>query len=190
MHPTEKHRYWTGLMLIFRCILFLIFAFNVLGDPNINLLCIACGTAMLQILYVLLAKRIYKAWPLTILELSFISNLCILAIATLYTRNNGAAADVQNAVTVTSIATAFAILIGIIIYHFVQKIKEIIQRCKRVFPSKGGRYDPFSSNEAEGIHQSSQHNPTVSHLDIWELILSQEKSMELKESHSYMKTNS
>ena len=186
----EKHRYWTGLMLIFRCILFLIFAFNVLGDPNINLLCIACGTALLQILYVLLGKRIYRAWPLTILELSFISNLCILAIATLYTRNNGAAADVQNAVTFTSIATAFAIFIGIIIYHFVQKIKEIIQRCKRVFPSKGGRYDPFSSNEAEGIHQSSQHNPTVSHLDIWELILSQEKSMKLKESHSYMKTNS
>ena len=35
---TEKHRYWTGLMLTLRCLLFLVFAFNTFGNPSINLL--------------------------------------------------------------------------------------------------------------------------------------------------------
>ena len=41
---TDKHRYWTGLMLLVRCALFLLFAFNALGDPSIaiNLLAIGC----------------------------------------------------------------------------------------------------------------------------------------------------
>jgi len=33
-----KHRYWTGLLLLLRCALFLVFAFNVTGDDSINLL--------------------------------------------------------------------------------------------------------------------------------------------------------
>ena len=36
-----KHQYWTGLLLLVRCALFLIFAFNISGDANINLLVIS-----------------------------------------------------------------------------------------------------------------------------------------------------
>ena len=37
---TAKYRYWTGLLLLVRLVLFLTFAFNVLGDSNVNLLVI------------------------------------------------------------------------------------------------------------------------------------------------------
>jgi len=30
-----KHRYWTGLLLLLRCALFLVFAFNVAGDDSV-----------------------------------------------------------------------------------------------------------------------------------------------------------
>ena len=123
---TEKHRYWTGLTLLVRSILLLIFAFNVFGDPNINVLCIACTTAMLHIYHTAFGNSIYKSWPLTVLELSFNTNLCILAIATLYTNTSRTGGN-QNAVTFTSISVAFATFIGIVIYHLVQQIKEVLQ---------------------------------------------------------------
>ena len=117
----DKHRYWTGLMLILRCYVFLIFAFNVFGDPSINLLCIGSATAVQLILSTLLGNRIYKNVFLNILELSFNSNLCIVAMATLYIRS---AEGNQNAVTFTSISVAFVTFVGIVIYHLVQQLKE------------------------------------------------------------------
>ena len=49
---SNKHRYWTGLMLLFRFVLFLISAVNALGDPSVNLLAIAFTTvAMLTLIH-------------------------------------------------------------------------------------------------------------------------------------------
>ena len=39
-----KHRYWTGLLLLTRFGLFLIFAFNAYRDPDVNLFCITTVT--------------------------------------------------------------------------------------------------------------------------------------------------
>ena len=47
-------------------------------------------------------------------------NLSVLALASLYIRLTGGN---QNAVTVTSVAIAFATFTGILIYHSVQQIK-------------------------------------------------------------------
>ena len=129
---TDKHRYWTGLMLLVRCTLFLLFACNALEDPSVNLLAIGSVTAILLIVYALLGNRIYKTWYLNMLELSFIANLyiCILALATLYIRSTGGN---QNAVTFTSVSIAFATFIGIIIYHSAQQIKHTSQLWKKLF---------------------------------------------------------
>ena len=128
---TDKHRYWTGLLLLVRCALFLLFAFNTLGDPSINLLAIGSVTVVLLIVYALLGNRIYKTWYLNVLELSFIVNLCILVLATLYIRSAGGN---QNAVTFTSVSVAFATFIGIVIYHSAQQIKHSPQLWRRMFP--------------------------------------------------------
>ena len=116
----DKHRYWTGLMLLLRFVLFLISAVNVnaLGDPSVNLLAIASATVLT--LPTILGSRIYKTWTLGLLETSFILNLTILAVATLYIRLTGGN---QNAVTLTSVGIAFATFTGIVIYHSVQQIK-------------------------------------------------------------------
>ena len=117
---TNKHRYWTGLMLLLRFVLFLISAVDVLGDPSVNLLAIASITATILTLPTVLGSRIYKTWSLGLLEISFILNLTILAVATLYIRLTGGN---QNAVTFTSVGIAFATFTGIVIYHSVQQIK-------------------------------------------------------------------
>ena len=115
----NKHRYWTGLMLLLRFVLFLISAVNAFGDPSVNLLAIV-AIAILT-LPAILGCRIYKTWILGLLETSFILNLTILAVATSYTRLSGGN---QNAATVTSVGIAFATFSGIVIYHSVQQIKD------------------------------------------------------------------
>ena len=161
---SEKHRYWTGLMLLVRSILLLIFAFNVSGDPNINVLCIACTSAMLHIYHILFRSGIYKTWPLTILELSFNTNLGILAIATQYT---SCAGGNQNAVVFTSISVAFATFIGVVVYHLVQQIREVTQRWKKV--QRQG-YDAIPRTGSRMRHHSLPYNsracPTVTYLDV------------------------
>ncbi len=115
---TNKHRYWTGLMLLLRLVLFLISAVNALGDPNINLLAVVTITVL--ILPTILGCRIYKTWSLGLLETSFIINLTILSLATLYIRASGGN---QNAVTFTSVGIAFATFTGILIYHSAEQFK-------------------------------------------------------------------
>ena len=115
---TNKHRYWTGMMLLLRLVLFLISAVNALGDPSVNLLAIASATVLT--LPTILGCRIYKTWSLGILETSFLINLIILAVATLYIHASGGN---QNAVTFTSVGIAFATFTGIVIYHSVQQLK-------------------------------------------------------------------
>ena len=40
-----KHRYWTGLLLLVRCALFLVFAFNISGNDSVNLFVISSTTS-------------------------------------------------------------------------------------------------------------------------------------------------
>ena len=115
---TDKHRYWTGMMLLLRFVLLLISAVNALGDPSVNLLGI--GSITVAILPTILGSRIYKMWSLGLLETSFILNLAIFSLASLYIRSTGGN---QNAATSTSISIAFATFIGIVIYHSVEQTK-------------------------------------------------------------------
>ena len=169
---TDKHRYWIGLMLLVRCVLFLLFAFNALGDPSVNLLAIGSVTAVLLIVYAMFGNKIYKTWYLNTLELSFIFNLCILAVATLYIRSAGGN---QNAVTFTSVSVAFATFVGIIIYHSVEQVKHSPQLSRRIFPQISSHNSFPQSLAINDTAPPSQRDPsdgcaTVSHISVQELL--------------------
>ena len=177
----EKHRYWTGLMLIFRCFLFLVFAFNTFGDPSINLLCVGTASAVLLILNSLLGNKIYKSTFLNILELSFNSNLCIVAMATVYIRSAGGH---QNAVTLTSISAAFVTFLGVVIYHSVQQIRAAPQWWRRLHPSRDYNTDRPAVVDSE-LHNRALTRPstaqfaTVAYININDIVRAQ-----LEESHA------
>ena len=69
-----KYRYWTGLLLLLRCALFLVFAFNIRGDANVNLLVIS-STAFGIIAWFALSDMVYESWYLNALEVSFSGSL-------------------------------------------------------------------------------------------------------------------
>ena len=57
---------------------------------------------------------VYKSWNLNALEVSFILNLGILAVATYYVKLSG---GIQAAVAYTSVGIAFLTFVGIVTYH-------------------------------------------------------------------------
>ena len=132
-----EYPYWTGVLLLVRTALFLVFAFNYVDEPSLNLMAI-----MIASLFVLMLAwslgGIYKRRSLDVLESSFILNLGITAAATLYVKFQQ---KIQAAVVCTSTGIAFSMFLGILAYHFgcrihiwekVAKLKclsECVSRC-------------------------------------------------------------
>ena len=135
--PYKKQtRYWTGCILLLRCVLFLVFTFNALGNGSINLLAITSATASLAVL-AWLHKRIYELLFNDILEASFILNLCIFSAATYHVKETGLS---QAGLAYTSVGIAFASFIFILFYHVYIRLHETETWKKLPKPSTIKRY--------------------------------------------------
>ena len=134
----KSSRYWTGFLLLVRCILFLTFIFNALGNSSINLLTITSVTVTLAA-FAWLQNRLYLKLHNDILEASFILNLCVLSAATYHVKETG---EHQEKLANTSAGIAFLTFIGIIAYHiFVVSHKSGMSLWKRFFHSNRERHD-------------------------------------------------
>ena len=120
----DKYRFWTGLLLLVRCVLFVTFALNILGAPGVNLLAIAVACMCL----LPLIHGVYRKWPLVVLEFLSIFNLGTFSLATAYVLNNGGS---QVAVASISTTIAFGIFIGILVWHAYSEIR--VLRMHEVF---------------------------------------------------------
>ena len=115
----DRHRYWTGLLLLVRIVLFIMFSMNTRGSAEINLLSITF-TVLLLFMHGILSGRVYKTWYLNIIEYFFFLNLGVLASATFYTTITGRG---QTAVAYTSVSIAFVLFIIIVVFHTLTKFK-------------------------------------------------------------------
>ena len=114
----SKYRYWTGLLLLLRVVLFTVYSLNTAGDPAINLL--ATAVVMLFILGHLVYVGIpYKSKVLGGLEFSFSFNLITLSITSLFAAylDRG-----QEIVTNVSVLLSFFTFCGIVIVHLYKSI--------------------------------------------------------------------
>ena len=102
-----NHRYWTGLLLLARIALLIIFSLNHI-DPTIRLLCITFFS------FVLLAWLYFTGWVYesllnNCLEFAFLLNLGLTSMITIFNQ--------QYKVIYASTGIAFVIFVGIIFYH-------------------------------------------------------------------------
>ena len=115
---TARNRYWTGLLLIIRIVLYVASAINISGDPNVNLLII--GLIISSVLFLKeitgINCQIYKKWPLEILEVSIHINIIVLCVSTIFT-NVIENEKAKEAITNTSVTIVFLQFLGIISYH-------------------------------------------------------------------------
>ena len=125
--PYRKNkRHWIGLFLLTRCALFLTFALNAVGDHGINLLVVCSVIAGLSII----KGRVYESRHNDFLESSFILNLWIFSVATLYVSGEKFSEtdrriQIQHNISGVSVGTAFVYFIGIVTFHTYQRLKEI-----------------------------------------------------------------
>ena len=109
---TPKHRYWMGLLL------FAITTHNIVAAmetdspvPILSAGCVALGLMLLK----LLNTRIYKNRLQDSLETLFLTNIVVLAIATIFIRETK---ENQLALANTSMAISFTLFLVILGYHF------------------------------------------------------------------------
>ena len=116
-----RHRYWFGVLLLVRCILFLVTAFNVSGNSSVNLLPII--TALLGILAIQwVIGTVYRHKTLDVLELFYLLNLGSLSVGSYHILVAGGDQDL---LIHLSVGAAFTVFVGIIIYHIVRAVKDI-----------------------------------------------------------------
>ena len=114
---TSKHRYWTGLLLLARAILYLTAAANVSNDPQLALMMIILIVGSIVILKSLIGSRLYRQWPVDTLETFFYLNILAVATLTWYTIDKGKGDIYNTAIAYTSVVTTCLLLLVIILYH-------------------------------------------------------------------------
>ena len=110
---TARHRYWTGLLLLVRVVLHLVAAVNVSNSPQIALTSISLTIGGLFFLGFF--GKIYKKWPLDLLESFFYFNLLFLSSATWYSL--GDSESNREAAAYTSVTITLIVLLIIILFH-------------------------------------------------------------------------
>ena len=167
----DKHGYWFGIMLLVRVKLFLVYAITQ-TNPNIGLL-ITAIVGVLVLLSSNVMRNVYNKHYLSILENSFILNLTLLSLTTMYIRANG---GYQAALVYTAVGTAFAQFVAIVLYHVLMKreLRQLIQRWYSKLSSDrtADKRDTESEtlNQQEVINQQEEiRQPTHSIVALHEL---------------------
>ena len=108
---TPKHRYWTGLLLLARAIVYLIATTN---DPQIQLVSTVFIVSCIILLKMLITTKIFKNWLIDSLESFFYFNIIILASFTIYNLNTG---NNQSYIALTSVVLSMVVTSFILFYH-------------------------------------------------------------------------
>ena len=144
---TPKHRYWTGLLLIVRIILYLVAAANVSNSPTVALTAIIFTVYTLRFL---IGSRLYRKWPMNVFEALFYFDVLSFATFTSYSLANPASN--HKAAAYTSVILAFTVLLLIILYH-VYTYTTVFSKVKK---TKFGRMIDGLSTETQPKPNSRQ----------------------------------
>ena len=127
----HKHRYWTGVLLLVRVIILMIFTLNQTNTPAINLITI-------QVISFALATYasyvgVYKNWPYNILEITSLLNSSFLSAISFYQLLNDSGLAVTTSV---SISVAFVTFIFILLFHTTMQLKSIKSAVSNLIPNR------------------------------------------------------
>ena len=143
----NKYRYWTGLLLLIRVVLFLVFSTNKTGDPRVNNLAIIITMSVLMLFA--LTGGVYKNKLLNLLEWSHYLNLLVLSSATLYVLSIGSERNVHYRTVISSvfIGTTALKFVGIVIYHTFTEIRSSVIGKKLMRKWRNVRQNEQSSDQ-------------------------------------------
>ena len=109
-----NHRYWTGLLLLARVVLYLVSAIDVSGDPRVRLLAITLVTSFLLVLKALFGERVYEKKFVDCLNTLSIINILGFSFVSFYSLGNSRN---QKSAAFISVSISILIFIAILLYH-------------------------------------------------------------------------
>ena len=165
----DKYRYWTGVLLTMRLILFTVFATNTLGDPKINLFSIILAILLYQMCITYVLKNTLNV----VLECFYSFNLSVFALAMLLLK--ALRKDTKH-LTWVMVGSAFAMFCFTLIWHlymYVPIYHETLNMLKSFL--KNYRRMQLNSGAGQGYGDhvtpplARQPAPTTSVIDMKEL---------------------
>ena len=112
----DKYRFWTGMLLIVRMLLIILFTVNTAGSIEVNLLIMLVVSCILLLAN---SNGVYKKWPL---ESFFYLQLAVFSGAALYTRSTNGGITV---VADTSIGLSLTVFLAVVGYHIFCRISSL-----------------------------------------------------------------
>ena len=107
----DKYRFWTGMLLVVRTVLIVLFTVNIAGSIEFDLLVILVVSSVLAWAH---SNAICKKWPHNYLEAFFHLQLVIFAASMFYARYNHGNIV---AAAYTSIGMSLVVFLAVIGYH-------------------------------------------------------------------------
>ena len=119
---TAQHRYWTGLLLLVRVIVYLVSTFTLSVDPRISLLStiITMGCLSTYKISLTFLNQVYRHRLLNIMESIVHLNIAVFAAITWYAldeHGNSYEETIQRIFAYISVGMIFVLLLLVIIYH-------------------------------------------------------------------------
>ena len=124
----SKYRYWTGLLLLVRVVLYITasIATSYSNNPQSSLLVTLILVGGLFFLNGIAGFRVYKNLIVDVLETGLYFNLLAFAVLSLYDFKTDITEDItkQTAIAYTSTIITFILLVGVIIYHVYLQVRK------------------------------------------------------------------
>lgn len=120
----KKHRYWTGLMLLTRCVLFVCFGSSHNDDELLTNTYITTLILTAVIAIKTCVPKMYNDFRINLLELAFLLNLMVLSATAYYLRGNSSNDLVLCQCTSASVAVTMAMFVGILTYHAILQLNK------------------------------------------------------------------
>ena len=157
-----KHRYWTGLLLLARVILYLVFALNKSGDPGVNLIAISIVSCSLMFLKGLVS-RVYKNFVVEAISMTCYLNMALLSVSTFFLQENRSFN--QSIFALMSGITVILLLLLVLTYHiFIEVFLKVWKKLhKQVIKSSDEAND--LSNISQIDFDSRDHSPLDESMD-------------------------
>ena len=161
-----QHRYWTGLLLIVRVILYLLIAV-VSSSPGVSLLSIGVVIGSLLLYKALLQSRVYKNWPIELLELTCYFNILVLSLSKLFVLLAAKERD-QMVPAYLSVSITFVLFLVVVIYHLITELFLKTKIWKKMTKQMISQNNDCQNNILEAVNDHTYRDssePTISIVD-------------------------
>ena len=156
----KQHQVWTGILLISRVLILIVYVSTSTYSPNANILLMTV-IATLLLVYNAMAGLIYKKWKLSLLENVYIVNLVILGGAFLFSASeNNDLTDKLSPAATTSVVIALFVLICTVIIYTAKRIIPV-EKIYRLMYSKDVTSDQGADQQVPEARAAESSAPTV-----------------------------